>query len=268
MLTVVLAAMGVFIITRLVAGSFEDRLENQLLEAGRVVSDEVINRERLRLEIERVVANTIGVADAVVDRDFETLNEVVYPIIANAKVVDSIIIVDTQGKEVLRFQRESAGDSVLVNTTPGSGLDLSEWPSVTRVLANPDGNKETQFAQDSDTNELIIYTVGPIRTDDGVVGAALVGTYLSREVDVLRKLALAQLTLFDEAGRVIETTFPLNKAGQAETFRDFTSERYDQVIEARDVTLLEQVEALHGQGPINMFRSMDKVFEEYLPRSS
>jgi tRNA(Ile)-lysidine synthase TilS/MesJ len=33
-------------------------------------------------------------------------------------------------------------------------------------------------------------------------------------------------------------------------------------------TLLKQVEELHGQGPINMFRSMDKILEEYLPRSS
>ena len=33
-------------------------------------------------------------------------------------------------------------------------------------------------------------------------------------------------------------------------------------------SLLKQVEKLHGQGPINMFRSMDKIFEEYLPRSS
>jgi tRNA 2-thiocytidine biosynthesis protein TtcA len=30
-------------------------------------------------------------------------------------------------------------------------------------------------------------------------------------------------------------------------------------------TLLRQVEKLHGKGPINIFRSMDKIIEEYLP---
>ena len=29
--------------------------------------------------------------------------------------------------------------------------------------------------------------------------------------------------------------------------------------------LLKQVEELHGQGPYNIFKSMDKIFEEYLP---
>jgi tRNA(Ile)-lysidine synthase TilS/MesJ len=30
--------------------------------------------------------------------------------------------------------------------------------------------------------------------------------------------------------------------------------------------LLKQVENLHGKGPFNIFKSMDKIFEEYLPR--
>ncbi|MFH0759783.1 MAG: tRNA 2-thiocytidine biosynthesis TtcA family protein [Bacteroidota bacterium] len=30
--------------------------------------------------------------------------------------------------------------------------------------------------------------------------------------------------------------------------------------------LLKEIEALHGRGPYNMFKSMDKIFEEYLPR--
>jgi tRNA(Ile)-lysidine synthase TilS/MesJ len=32
--------------------------------------------------------------------------------------------------------------------------------------------------------------------------------------------------------------------------------------------LLDRIEQLHGNGPINMFRSMDKIFEEYLPRKN
>jgi hypothetical protein len=29
--------------------------------------------------------------------------------------------------------------------------------------------------------------------------------------------------------------------------------------------LLKEVESLHGKGPFNIFKSMDKIFEEYLP---
>lgn len=242
LLTVVLAGMGIFIVTRLVVSSFEERLKNQLLEAGRIVSDEIVNRERFRLEIERVVANTIGVAKALVDRDVEKLDELIFPIIANARAVDSIILVDTQGREVLRFQRKVANVDGPVETFTNSNLDLSEWPSVEQVLVQPDGNKETQLARDLNTNALVVYTVGPIRNNDNqAVGAALVGTYLDNEVTFLQSVALAQLTLFNGDGQVIATTFSLNEQEKSEVFRVFTAERYQQVVQSSVVTLLDEV---------------------------
>jgi tRNA(Ile)-lysidine synthase TilS/MesJ len=30
--------------------------------------------------------------------------------------------------------------------------------------------------------------------------------------------------------------------------------------------LIRQVEKIHGKGPYHMFKSMDKIFDEYLPR--
>ena len=109
LLTLILAALGIFIITRVVATNFEERLQNQLLEAGRIVSEETVNRERLRLEIQRVVANTIGVAPALVDRDVLRLEELLFPVIANARGIDSILLLDTQSQELLRLQRDMAG---------------------------------------------------------------------------------------------------------------------------------------------------------------
>jgi hypothetical protein len=243
MLTIVLAAMGIFIITRLVATSFEERLKNQLLEAGRVVGDEVVNRERLRLEVERVVANTQGVAEALIDKDLKALEELVSPIIANSRAIDSVIIVDTQGKELLRLHHEGTGTDALVTTKAGSGLDLASiWPSVKEVLDNPEGDKTVQLVEDPGLNELIIYTVGPVQTDEGVVGTALVGTYLSKDLGYFQNLALAQVTLFDRQGQVLATTFGLSEAEQARFFQFFTPERYRQVVRSRGVTLLEQTE--------------------------
>lgn len=243
LLTLILAAMGVFIVTQLVASSFEERLKNQLLEAGRVVSDEVVNRERLRLEIERVVANTIGVADALVTRDIAQLDELISPVIANAGVIDSIIIVDTQGKEVLRFTRRATGPNVVVVPQTDTGLDLSGWVAVNKVLSDPEGLKEVQLVQDVELNELIIYTVGPIKNEAGdTVGAALVGTYLDRELEVLKSLALAQLTLFNENGNILGTTFALNADEQAEITQIFTPQRYQEVLATKEkYTLLDEV---------------------------
>ncbi|HRV95578.1 MAG TPA: ATP-binding protein [Anaerolineae bacterium] len=248
-LTVILAAMGIFIVTRLVANSFEDRLKNQLLEAGRVVSDEVVNRERFRLEIERAVVNTVGVPEAVVERDVKTLESLIFPIIANSKGIDSIVIVDTQSRELIRFQRDQDG---YVVTTPDYGLDYTQWLTIQQVMTNPDGPKEAQLATDPATGKAIVYTIGPIVNADGVIGAALVGTHLDKEVQILQNLALAQLVLFDDTGQVIASTFGLTEAENREVFSVFTPERYQKVVNtSEDVTLLDEVEVSDSQTSSN-----------------
>lgn len=247
LLTLVLAILGVFVVTRLVAGSFEDRFKNQLISAGRLVSDEVVNRERDRLEIQRAVTNTEGVPDALINRDFAELDRLISPIIANYKNIDSIVLLDTQGREVLRLQRELDAPNTPAQTYRGSGADFSTWLSVERVLANANnGAKEVQIAQDSKSNELIIYTVGSVQTPRGIIGAALVGTYLKKEVDTLKSLALADITLFDETGAAVYSTLVADKAEAREVFKAFTPARYKQVLAQNDVTLLDEVQGPSG----------------------
>ena len=249
LLTLLLAVLGIFVVTRLVAGSFEARLKNQLLEAGRLVSDEVVNRERERLEVERSVVNTIGVPQALVDRDLQKLNKLISPIIGNAKDIDSIVVVDAQGKEVLRLQRR-LGPQAAVQTFLGSGASFFSWPAVTTVLAAPQsGTKEVQVARDPNSGELIIYTVGPIQGADGIIGAALVGTYLTEEIEQLHNLVLAELTLLDDQGQVIVSTLVSNPAEAEQVFSVFTPERYQEVLDRKDVTLLDEVKGPGGENP-------------------
>lgn len=249
LLTLLLAVLGIFVITRLVAGSFEARLKNQLLEAGRVVSDEVVNRERKRLEVERSVVNTIGVPEALVDRDLQKLDELISPIIANAKDIDSIVIVDAQGKEVLRLQRRP-GPQAAVETFLGSGASFFDWPAVAQVLAaSQGGTKEVQVARDPSSGELIIYTVGPVQHGDGIIGAALVGTYLTEEVEQLHNLALAELTLLNDQGQVIVSTLVSDPAEAEQVFSVFTPERYREVLSRGNVILLDEVEGPNGESP-------------------
>lgn len=240
LLTLFMAALGIFIITRVVVINFEERLKNQLLEAGRIVSEEAVNRERFRLEIQRVVANTIGVAQALVDRDTSTLEELILPVIANARGIDSILILDTQSQELIRLQRDSAG---VITVTPNTGTSYVAWLPVRQVLTDPDGNKEALLARDPLTDQLIIYTIGPVHTGEGVAGLTLVGTYLNQEVTYLHSLALAQLVLFDEQGQVLASTFPLAPSEQARAFAPFTPERYQQVLRhSRETTFLDQID--------------------------
>ena len=68
-LTLIIALIGVYIITRLVAGSFQERFGNQLIEAGRVTADGIVRREQEHLENLRLLTFMQGVPDAFVTRN-------------------------------------------------------------------------------------------------------------------------------------------------------------------------------------------------------
>ena len=239
-----LAAFGVFVVTQLVAGSFEERLKNQLIEAGRIVSDEVVNRERLRLEMERTIANTIGLPQALIDRNFQELYDLVFPHIANTNAIDSVVLLDTQGKEVLRLQRETVDPNAPLKTYQGSGANFFGWGAVARVLSDPQSSlKDVQIARDTNSDELIIYTVGPVKAPEGTVGAVLVGTYLKRELDAIHEVALTDVTLFDEQGQVIRSTLVVDEEEAAEVFKIFTPEKFQQVVDqAKNEVYFDEVE--------------------------
>jgi len=242
LLTLVLAAFGTFVVTYLVAGSIEERFRNQLLDAGGVVSEEIVDRENVRLEVERAIVNTIGVPQAVVDREIQTLEDLVFPIVANEKTVDSVILLDAQGKEITTLTRVANDPNAPVQTKQGTGGDYFSWPVVKAVLTDPEGDlKDVQLAQDENNRE-IVFTVGPIKDETGTVGAALVGTYLEEEIADLSSLALADITLFNAQGEVMASTFQLSPKESAEVFSTFTPQRFEEIVaQAKEVVILEEI---------------------------
>ncbi len=64
LLTLIVAVTGTYVVTRLVSSSLSERLSNQLLEAGHVVSDTMARQEIKHLEAARVLAYTRGLGEA------------------------------------------------------------------------------------------------------------------------------------------------------------------------------------------------------------
>src|SRR6266511_4565277 len=56
LLTLIVAVTGAYVVTRLVSSSLSERLSNQLLEAGHVVSDTMARQEIKHLEAARIIA--------------------------------------------------------------------------------------------------------------------------------------------------------------------------------------------------------------------
>jgi two-component system sensor histidine kinase VicK len=181
-------------------------LRSALVEAGRVASDSVVRKEQDHLETLRAMAFTQGVDAAVVSGDMHTLNELLVPLAVNDQI-DSFEVTGNLSRELLGF-RHYKGLNDVSDYTLTTGTDLSDWPIVARILA-------AQFDQLGDKFVMLVkepggyvfYTGGPIKQEDRVVGAILVGTYLDEFLAEIQQETIADVTFYDKQCRVLGTTF-------------------------------------------------------------
>ena len=79
LLTLFVALTGAYVVTRLVTDSLAERLNNQLLEAGRVVSDNFARQEIQHVENARVIVFTRGMGEALQVEDQTALASLALP---------------------------------------------------------------------------------------------------------------------------------------------------------------------------------------------
>ena len=204
-LTVVLAVAGSYLATNLVTDSLAERFDNQLTEAGRVVADSVVRKEREHLETVRAVAFTEGVASAARAGDAERLEELVGPIAGNA-AVERLEILDSEGGRLKTLWL--ADEEALLYQELSDDDNPATWPLVQRVLQDEVDELGDKYAQIVETSEgFVLYTAGPILGDGDVVGVVLVGTSLDSFIAGTKTEALADITVYDFAGNPLASTY-------------------------------------------------------------
>ncbi len=204
-LTVVLAIAGSYIATQIVTGSLEERFDNQLTEAGRVVSDDVVHRERSHLEIVRAAAFTDGVDAAVLAGDTASLETLLLPIATNS-AVERLEVLDDNGERLKTF--DLADPSQLTYEEISDADQPANWPIVQSTLAgevDAAGDKYAQIVETADG--FYLYTSGAIAANDRIVGAVLVATRLDTLTAAMKEDALANVTLYDFKGLPLASTF-------------------------------------------------------------
>jgi len=244
-LTLVLAAFGTYVVTWFVADAFERRFVDQLIDAGRVVSNEVVNRERLRLQVGRNIAGTLGVPETLITKDWQALNNFIAPIMTTNADIDSIIVLDTQGREVLQFRRELYGTEI--EAFIAQGTDFNDWQAVKQVLGDATGTtKAVEIAEDKQTQTHLFYTISPLRTTDNLVGALLIGTYVDEDIQLFQELAVADaLVIFDSSANALEST-NLTPVDEEQISTLFTPAQYQAVIFDENRTILDSFDASTG----------------------
>ena len=200
-LTLVVAAIGAYIVTTLVASTVTERFENQLLDAGRIVAENIVMDEETRLKVLRTIATTEGVPEALAGGDVETLASRVEVLAVNERAT-AVSVVNLDALEVAGW-RQSPDQTVGV---PSTNADFSPYEDVQQVLSGQvDDFSDRRVFLAEVSSELMLFTVAPVILNNEIVGAAIVGTNLQQLAIDLSGLSLARITLYDREGRVLAT---------------------------------------------------------------
>ncbi len=203
--TVVVAGIGVFIVTRLVAGSIQERINNQLGESATAATNTVEEIERQHLSILRSIAFTEGMDEAITSKNSAEIDQLLRPIAFNTGV-EEIIVFDAQGNGLVYLSR---ANSFMVEYQLLESPILTTRAGIQRVIrgeVDALGDKHIDIiAQDEET---IFYFNAPIMNSERqLVGGVSVGVTSNQLILRIREQALSSINLYLSDGQVIDTTF-------------------------------------------------------------
>ena len=203
LLTLVVAVTGAYVVTRLVARSLEERLANQLLEAGRVISDSVARQEIKQAEAARLIAYTRGLSAALDAGNAEQVLGLARPA-AGGLSVESVLVFDVRGQESIHFIKQ-VNNAYMDVSQPGNASTLSIVDELL-IENNPDSLPRRALAADPVDKRYYYFTAIPVTFEQSVVGVVVVGTSLNTILPVLKSTSLADVIFYDQNGHSIATT--------------------------------------------------------------
>ncbi|MBN2146058.1 MAG: HAMP domain-containing protein [Anaerolineales bacterium] len=210
LLTLLLAMVGIFVVTRLVADSLRERFANQLYEASRIVADGFVRQEQIHLDNLYNMALSQGVIDAFNTQDEEMLRNQLEGIAAiyHIQVVSAV---DTTGLELFSLGL----DPVTGEYIQSQGVDFSGIPFVSNVLAGYQDNLGDKFTGLLETkSSMVLVTSAPVYAQDSsLLGVLLVGTRLDSILASAKTQALADIVLLDSDLQLLGTTLPALEEG-------------------------------------------------------
>lgn len=212
LLALALALGGAYLVLRLLRETGEERFLRQLANSGQLASDAVVRVETELLELERLVANTEGVSDAMLAGDAEELRQRILPLVVNAGA-DSVAVLDDQAESLISIRRQLTEGPASYETVRGERF-YSDWLLVEQVLESNQGEQAPEkhaglgTTQVGDQQVTAIYVSGPIVLPTGRrIGLVLVGEYLGDLAERMSEASGANITLYGLGfGEVLATS--------------------------------------------------------------
>jgi len=271
-LTLIVAILGIYVVTRLVVSSLDERLTNHLLEAGRVVSDSLALQEVEHLESARSIAFTVGLANALQANDRDRVAALAQPAAA-VRGVECLIIADANGQEVLHvLQQDDGSFKIVEDRFDPSGL----WMVRSLLEAgDPNGLPKRGLGVHLVNQRDYYFTAIPVGLEDRVVGVIVVGTSLDTLLSHLKLTSLADVIIYLDGGRAIATTFafgeqPTDVAALLDALST-TPALYENALHSTGSTMVENDVRIHdrlyrlARGPLRVGGDSFGVFAVALP---
>lgn len=213
LLTIVIAALGTFISTRLTASSDQTRLANQLIESSRASSDAIVGWENRHLEVLRLLAFTINFPQALQNTDTGMLNSTMQALASNQKA-NLILSLDTKGRVKAGVQRTEEGNygtDILV------GADLGDLPMIAPLLSQTQDQQGDKYAGLVKIDQTIyLVSTAPVLIDSrDLAGVIVVGTPLHTVLLDVKGKVLADLLAYQSDGQLLDTTLLLEEQNAA-----------------------------------------------------
>jgi len=208
-----LLAMGAgYVVSRVALDTIEDRFVNNLIEVGQLTSAWLVEEENDRLETLRLLAFTDGLSEAIINRDAETLRDLVLGLAINNQE-EAVEILDTQGVALVSLRLPRDGERESYEFSRGDDI-FAEAAFVQKVL-----DQQVDELGDKYTGLIhapwgtYFYIAGPITNEEKqLIGVVLVGRSIStmvvetREKLMGEESTIAHISLYEKTGQLLDTS--------------------------------------------------------------
>lgn len=216
LIVMVAAVIGMYVITRLVAGSLQQQFNDQLTRGAATASSSVVELEQQLLAALRLIVSMEGVPQAVAARDSDSLDQWLRPVAANANL-DRLIVFDRDGVVLLSLARAGESDGEQFKTLPIP--DVSGWTGARQVLsASADAWSDRFVDVLAAPTDYLLYISAPVLDGDQLQGGVSVGVTFDRLARRAGEQVLAGVTLYATNGIVLGSTLaglPANLSPEA-----------------------------------------------------
>ena len=217
-LSLVLAVVVAYLTTQLVIENLQERFDKQLYEAGKISSELLVSYETQLLGTQRLLSNAEGVADALLTDNPGALRSLTLGIIANDRQ-EAAEFLDANGNHVLSMHHRQGENPEAYLVSSGGQTLFTNLEIVQNVLAQKSDSRGNKFAGLVETDEgSFLYVSGPVYDSQGeLAGVVLVGRTLATLTADMHIGTFAQITFYDQTGRVMYSTLPFPQKLTSET---------------------------------------------------